>query len=57
LPSVAAEAGKVAFSVEDAVVGLPWDSKVAAWAWPAVVAVSMRAKARPAMVALMTRQR
>src|SRR6266568_3023942 len=30
LPSVAADAGKVAFSVEDAVVGLPCDSRVAA---------------------------
>src|ERR1700743_2497452 len=30
LPSVAWPAGKVAFSREDAVVGLPWDSRVGA---------------------------
>ena len=30
LPSVALDAGKLAFSVDDAVVGLPWDSSVAA---------------------------
>src|SRR6202000_1860180 len=30
LPSVALLAGKVAFSREDAVVGLPWDSRVGA---------------------------
>jgi hypothetical protein len=30
LPSTAAEAGVPAFSVDDAVAGLPWDSKVGA---------------------------
>src|SRR5215470_18339775 len=35
LPSTAAEAGKVAFSVDEAVAGLPWDNRVlAALAWP-----------------------
>ena len=43
LPSTAADAGKVAFSVEDAVAGRPWDSRVlAAWAWPIVSAVVAR---------------
>lgn len=35
LPSTAAEAGKLAFSVEDAVAVCPWESRVAAWALPA----------------------
>ena len=40
LPSTAAEAGKVAFSVDDAVAGLPCDSSVAApWAGAMVMAV------------------
>src|SRR5712691_4179546 len=57
LPSVAAEAGVPAFSAEDAVVGWPWDSRVAACAWPAVPTVSITAKARPAIMALITRHR
>src|SRR5690348_13447519 len=40
LPSTAAEAGKVAFSVDEAVAGRPWDSRVlAASARPTVSAV------------------
>ena len=46
LPSVASAAGVPAFSVEDAVVVLPWESRVGA-AWAAVlVATSAVAKAR-----------
>ena len=48
LPSTAAEAGKVAFSVEDAVAGCPWESRVAACALPAAPAVNIAARASTA---------
>src|SRR5450756_1063554 len=57
LPSVAALAGYAALSVEDAVVGMPWDSRAAACARPAVPAANIRASARTAITALMPRRR
>src|SRR5438105_2068878 len=57
LPSNALDAGKVAFSSEDAVAGFPWDSRVAAWALPALLAMNMMASARAAISAPNTRLR
>src|SRR5947208_223031 len=46
LPSVALAAGVPAFSAEDAVVGLPWESRVGA-AWAAVLVATSAYAARP----------
>lgn len=42
LPSTAAEAGVPAFSADDAVTGLPWDSSGSATAWAAPAPLSGR---------------
>ena len=43
LPSTAFDAGKEAFSVDDAVAGMPWESNVAAFARLAGLATSAKA--------------
>src|SRR5690349_2653429 len=46
LPSTALEAGVPEFSVDEAVAGLPWERRVAAWAWRAgVTSVTVSARA------------
>src|SRR5947209_18249304 len=57
LPSTAADAGKVAFSVEEAVAVFPWDSRVAACALPTLLAVNMMVRASAAISAPTIRRR
>ena len=55
LPSTAADAGYAAFSVDDAVAVLPWESRVAASALRAVPASNAAARASAAAMVIRTR--